>query len=110
MDPENWHEQQWAPDVKRVYACKLDVEVSDTHATLELITSAIAQQQSSITGFNMIQLSPDVARLMLTIQVSDSRHLQKIINAIRAIDTVRLATRHLESDLKMKPVDVEEEH
>lgn len=109
VDPENWHEQQWAPDVKRVYACKLDVEVSDTHATLELITSAIAQQQSSITGFNMIQLSPDVARLMLTIQVSDSRHLQKIINAIRAIDTVRLATRHLESDLKMKPVDVEEE-
>ena len=46
-------------------------------------------------------------KVELTILVGDTKHLQKIINAIRTIDTVRLVSRHLESTPAMKPVDVE---
>lgn len=45
-----------------------------------------------------------VDKVELTILVSDTKHLQKIINAIRTIDTVRLVSRHLESTPAMKPL------
>ena len=64
----------------------------------------IAQQHSSVTGFAMSQQN-GVDKVELTILVSDTKHLQKIINAIRTIDTVRLVSRHLESTPAMKPVD-----
>ena len=105
-DPETWRDLQWNPKYKGGYPVKLDIELTNTHATLERLTSMIAQQHSSVTGFAMSQQN-GVDKVELTILVSDTKHLQKIINAIRTIDTVRLVSRHLESTPAMKPVDVE---
>ena len=105
-DPENWRDLQWNSQYKGGYPVKLDIELTNTHATLERLTSMIAQQHSSVTGFAMSQQN-GVDKVELTILVSDTKHLQKIINAIRTIDTVRLVSRHLESTPTMKPVDVE---
>ena len=105
-DPENWRDLQWNSQYKGGYPVKLDIELTNTHATLERLTSMIAQQHSSVTGFAMSQQN-GVDKVELTILVSDTKHLQKIINAIRTIDTVRLVSRHLESTPAMKPVDVE---
>lgn len=105
-DPETWRDLQWNPKYKSGYPVKLDIELTNTHATLERLTSMIAQQHSSVTGFAMSQQN-GVDKVELTILVSDTKHLQKIINAIRTIDTVRLVSRHLESTPAMKPVDVE---
>ena len=105
-DPENWRDLQWNSQYKGGYPVKLDIELTNTHATLERLTSMIAQQHSSVTGFAMSQQN-GVDKVELTILVGDTKHLQKIINAIRTIDTVRLVSRHLESTPAMKPVDVE---
>ena len=105
-DPENWRDLQWNSQYKGGYPVKLDIELTNTHATLERLTSMIAQQHSSVTGFAMSQQN-SVDKVELTILVGDTKHLQKIINAIRTIDTVRLVSRHLESTPAMKPVDVE---
>lgn len=51
--------------------------------------------------------SPDSAKVEITVLVKDTNHLSKIINAIRAIETVRVVSRHLEADINTKPVDVE---
>ena len=109
MDPENWQEMSWNPTCKETFSAKLDAEITETHATLEKITGQIAKAQSSISGFSLTELSPTVSKVTLTIQIKDGKHLQKIINALRAIPAVRLVSRHLEKDLAMKPVDVEEE-
>ncbi len=108
VDPENWEQMQWNTECKHTYSAKLDVEITHTHSTLEKITNEIAASHSSIHGFSISELTPDISRVTLTIQIRDGKHLQKIINALRAIDTVRLVSRHLEKDLEMKPVDVEE--
>lgn len=107
-DPETWRELSWNPDYREGYPVKLDIEMTNTHSTLERITSEIAHQRSSVTGFSMSQGS-EAEKVELTILVKDTKHLQKIINAIRGIDTVRLVSRHLDSDHTMKPVDVEVE-
>lgn len=109
VDPENWRELHWNPNRKTGYRAKLDIEFSDTHSTLEQITGEIAKQESSIIGFQMINSDPSLTKVLLTIQVRDGKHLSKIINAVRQIETVRLLSRHLESDHTMKPVDVEED-
>lgn len=109
VDPENWQEMSWNPTCKDTFSAKLDAEITETHATLEKITGQIAKAQSSISGFSLTELSPTVSKVTLTIQIKDGKHLQKIINALRAIPAVRLVSRHLEKDLAMKPVDVEEE-
>ena len=105
-DPENWRYLQWNSQYKGGYPVKLDIELTNTHTTLERLTSMIAQQHSSVTGFSMTPLN-GVDKVELTILVSDTKHLQKIINAIRTIETIRLVSRHLESTPAMKPVDVE---
>ncbi len=110
VDPENWHEVKWNPDHKDLYSTKLDIELTDTHATMERITSEVAQLKSSIIGFSLTQLNPTVSRVHIAVQVTDSRQLQKIINALRTIETIRFVSRHIESDHRMKPVDVEEEY
>ena len=109
VDPENWQEMSWNPTCKETFSAKLDAEITETHATLEKITGQIAKAQSSISGFSLTELSPTASKVTLTIQIKDGKHLQKIINALRAIPAVRLVSRHLEKDLAMKPVDVEEE-
>lgn len=109
VDPENWTALQWDPEQQGVYSVRLDIEVTEAHSTLELITRQIALKSSSITGFSLRPVTAEISIILLTIQVQDSKHLQKIINDIREIETVRLVSRHLESDHKMKPVDVEEE-
>lgn len=109
VDPENWKEMQWNPSHAQGFNAKLDIEFSDSHSTLERITGEIAKQKSSITGFTMLSNTPEVTKVALTIQIKDGNHLSKVINAIRAIDKVRLVSRHLESDHNMKPVDVEED-
>ncbi len=109
VDPENWKEVKWNPNHKEVCNAKLDIEVTETHSTLEKITTEVARLRSSINGFSMTDLNPQVSRLVLTVQIQDGRQLQKIINALRAIETVRLVSRHIESDHTMKPVDVEED-
>ena len=43
----------------------------------------------------------------MTILIRDTKHLLKILNAVRNIETVKLVTRHLESDCNNKPIDVE---
>lgn len=98
VDPENWTPLQWDPEQQGVYSVRLDIEVTEAHATLELITKQIALKSSSITGFSLRPVTAEFGYL-LTI-VKDSKHLQKIINDIREIETVRLVSRHLESDHK----------
>lgn len=109
VDPENWREISWNPDFKRGFNSRLDLEFTDPQSTLESITRAIAKQNSSVVGFVMTSNTPVITKVELTVRVNDGKHLQKIINAIRAIDTVRIVSRHLESDHTMKPVDVEED-
>jgi RelA/SpoT family (p)ppGpp synthetase len=109
VDPENWRTFLWASELPAQFACKLDIDVYNAHETMELVTAIIAQNNSSITGFNMLQVSPDVSRLTLTVQVANSDHLSRIINRIRELEPVRLVSRHLERDHQMKPVDVEED-
>lgn len=108
-DPENWREVSWNPDYSQGFDAKLDLEFTDPQSTLENITRAIAKQNSSVTGFVMTSNSPVITKVELTIRISDGKQLQKVINAIRSIDTVRIVSRHIESDHSMKPVDVEED-
>ena len=45
-DPETWRDLQWNPKYKGGYPVKLDIELTNTHATLERLTSMIAQQST----------------------------------------------------------------
>ena len=65
-DPENWRDLQWNSQYKGGYPVKLDIELTNTHATLERLTSMIAQQHSSVTGFAMSQQN-SVDKVELTI-------------------------------------------
>ncbi len=109
VDPENWKDIQWNPDHKDLYRAMLDIELTEPHSTLEKITAEVAQLNSSINGFSMTEMSPEVTRIHITVQVKNTRQLQKIIDAIRKLETVRFVSRHIESDHRMKPVDVEED-
>ncbi len=93
VNPENWQEMSLEPNLqKKLFSAKLDAEITETHATLEKITGQIAKAQSSISGFSLTELSPTASKVTLTIQIKDGKHLQKIINALRAIiPAVRLA-------------------
>ena len=106
-DPETWSDYKWNPDYQEGFHVSLDIELTDIHSTLEKITRTIAQQQSSVTGFSMSTPSPDLAKVQVTILIRDTKHLLKILNAVRNIETVKLVTRHLESDYNNKPIDVE---
>lgn len=109
QDPDNWYELNWNEAFTGTFACKLNVEVTDAQAALERITAMIAEEKSSITGFNMQKLSAEVTRLILTIQVENSAHLQSILATVRGIENVRSVNRHMDSDINLKPVDVEED-
>lgn len=106
-DPETWSDFQWNPQYHEGFHIKLDIDITDIHSTLEQITGTIAKQGSSVTGFSMSTPNPDSAKVEITVLVKDTNHLSKIINAIRAIETVRVVSRHLETDINTKPVDVE---
>ena len=92
-DPERRIQVAWAGEKKTTYAIELEVVSDDRPGLLADLTQAIAGEGSNI---RRIEARSDESRegyVSVSLETSDSKHLQKILDKLRSVPGVRQVVR-----------------
>ena len=89
-DPERRIEVEWDKgDTVARYIVKLTMEVEDRKGLLAAVSAKIAGINTNIKNMEARTEEGRPARIDVTIEISDLRHLEKVIKSIRSVDGVR---------------------
>jgi GTP pyrophosphokinase len=90
VNKERIVEVEWASNAsgKEAYAVKLIVVTENRTGMIAGITGAIADIKTSIRDARAIVSNDDRGHIEITIEVFDVKHLDKIINAVKAVNGV----------------------
>jgi GTP pyrophosphokinase len=92
-DPERRIEVEWdraaSGDAGASYTVKLTMEVEDRKGLLAAVSSKIADINTNIKNLEARTADDDHrARIEVTIEISDLKHLEKVIRSLRSVDGV----------------------
>ena len=92
-DPERRIDVEWdaaeKSDAASSYAVKLTMEVEDRKGVLAAISSKIAEINTNITNLEARTEEAQHAQVDVTVQISDVKHLNQVIKALRSVKGVR---------------------
>ena len=95
--PERWVDLAWdlgsTPETSHVG--RLTVIVANKRGTLAHLASVVAENLGNIINLKITDRSADFFEFSLDIEVEDSKHLNEIIGALRAVSTVSFVDRAL---------------
>jgi guanosine-3',5'-bis(diphosphate) 3'-pyrophosphohydrolase len=88
-DPERRIEVEWdkAADTAR-YTVRLTMQVEDRRGILADVSSTIADINTNITNVEATTGEDSRGRIDVTVEITDLKHLQKIMKSLRAVDGV----------------------
>jgi len=95
--PERWLDLAWdlgsTPETPHIG--RLTVIVANKRGTLAHLASVVAENQGNINNLKITDRSKDLFEFTLDIEVEDSKHLNEIIGALRAVSSVSSVDRAL---------------
>jgi guanosine-3',5'-bis(diphosphate) 3'-pyrophosphohydrolase len=87
-DPERRIEVEWDKGSEESrYTVKLTMEVEDRKGVLAAVSARVADINTNIKNMEA-RTGEDGARIDMTIEISDLKHLEKVIKSLRAVDGV----------------------
>jgi GTP diphosphokinase / guanosine-3',5'-bis(diphosphate) 3'-diphosphatase len=87
-DPERRIEVEWDKGREESrYTVKLTMEVEDRKGVLAAVSARVADINTNIKNMEA-RTGEDGARIDMTIEISDLKHLEKVIKSLRAVDGV----------------------
>jgi GTP diphosphokinase / guanosine-3',5'-bis(diphosphate) 3'-diphosphatase len=88
-DPDRKIEVEWdkGADAAR-YTVKLTMEVEDRKGLLAAVSARIADINTNIKNMEARTDEDQRARIDMTVEISDLRHLEKVIKSVRGVDGV----------------------
>jgi guanosine-3',5'-bis(diphosphate) 3'-pyrophosphohydrolase len=91
-DPERRIEVEWdkspAEDVAAHYTVKLTMEVEDRKGLLAAVSAKIAGINTNIKNMEAHTGDDRRARIDVTVEISDLKHLEKVLKAVRGVEGV----------------------
>jgi GTP diphosphokinase / guanosine-3',5'-bis(diphosphate) 3'-diphosphatase len=91
-DPERRIDVEWdklpVPDGTARYTVKLTMEVEDRKGLLAAVSAKIADINTNIRNMEARTDEDKRARIDMTIEISDLKHLEKVIKAVRGVEGV----------------------
>ena len=90
-DPERRIEVEWdksGGDIAPRYTVKLTMEVEDRKGVLAAVSARVADINTNIKNMEARTDEDRRARIDMTIEISDLKHLEKVIKSLRAVDGV----------------------
>jgi guanosine-3',5'-bis(diphosphate) 3'-pyrophosphohydrolase len=87
-DPERRIEVEWDKGSEESrYTVKLTMEVEDRKGLLAAVSARVADINTNIKNMEA-RTGEDGARIDMTVEISDLKHLEKVIKSLRAVDGV----------------------
>src|SRR5205814_7511162 len=91
-DPERRIEVEWdkstKADAAARYTVKLTMEVEDRKGLLADVSAKIAGINTNIRNMEARTADDHHARIDMTVEISDLKHLEKVMKSLRAVDGV----------------------
>ncbi len=91
-DPERRIDVEWekspAGDVAARYTVKLTMQVEDRKGLLAAVSAKIAGINTNIKNMEARTDDDQHARIDMTVEISDLKHLEKVLKAVRGVDGV----------------------
>jgi guanosine-3',5'-bis(diphosphate) 3'-pyrophosphohydrolase len=90
VDPDRKIEVEWDAGVADTtgYAVRLVIPVEDRRGMLAAISSCISEIETNITRLDARTGDAQLARIEVTVQVQDVKHLERVIKVVRGVDGV----------------------
>ena len=90
LDPERKIEVAWTVDGKEaVYPVRLLISTEDRTGILAEVTSAVSSMNTNILNVNADTVDNRFGLIDITVEISDTQHLEEIMNYVKAIQGVR---------------------
>jgi GTP pyrophosphokinase len=98
-DPDRRIDVEWdrAGDEAR-YTVRLTMEVEDRKGLLADVSAKIAGVNTNITSFEARTDESEPARINMTVEISDLKHLEKVIRTLQKVEGVRTIERLSKQD------------
>jgi guanosine-3',5'-bis(diphosphate) 3'-pyrophosphohydrolase len=92
-DPERKIEVAWAGSKETKFQVRLNITSEDRQGVLARVTSAIADEKSNISDVSAKTFEGKQGQIILTLDISDLDHLERIVKRLRGIQGVRQVER-----------------
>ncbi|GAA3585033.1 GTP pyrophosphokinase [Klugiella xanthotipulae] len=87
-EPERLIEVEWAPTAKSVFLVHIQVEALDRSGLLSDVTRVLSEHHVNILSASVNTSSSRLAISRFVFEMGDTTHLERVLNAVRRIDTV----------------------
>jgi len=90
--PDKWLSVSWQPDLNRLFAVEVRVEVANRMGVLAAVAADIAAMQTNISHVSVVERDGDASIMTFELQVKDRKQLAQVIRSIRRMpDVLRVA-------------------
>jgi GTP pyrophosphokinase len=79
----------------------VDIAISNVAGVLGRICTLIGEQNANISDLKFIDRKPDYYRLLIDVDLSDTKHLHRVMTALEAESSVSSVQRHRDSSLSV---------
>ena len=86
--PERMTDVEWAPSSKSVFLVQIQVEALDRAGLLSDVTRVLSEHHVNILSATVSTSSDRLALSRFVFEMGDTTHLDRVLNAVRRIDTV----------------------
>ncbi len=87
-EPERMIEVEWAPTSKSLFLVHIQIEALDRSGLLSDVTRVLSEHHVNILSATVNTSSDRLALSRFVFEMGDATHLDRILNAVRRIDTV----------------------
>jgi GTP pyrophosphokinase len=88
QEPERMIEVDWAPSSKSVFLVQIQVEALDRAGLLSDVTRVLSEHHVNILSATVTTSRDRLALSRFVFEMGDTTHLDRVLNAVRRIDTV----------------------
>jgi RelA/SpoT family (p)ppGpp synthetase len=92
-EPEQWIDVEWDPASTRLYQSAIRVMVANQRGVLAKVASEIADSGSNIDSISMDEDRSVYTNMLLVVEVSNRRHLARVMRALRRLPDVKKLAR-----------------
>jgi guanosine-3',5'-bis(diphosphate) 3'-pyrophosphohydrolase len=92
-EPDQWIDVEWAPESDRMYLTEIRVTVANQRGVLGRVASEIAEAGSNIDSITMEDDRAVYTTMHFVLEVSDRKHLARIMRALRRLQDVKKIAR-----------------
>ena len=92
-EPDQWIDVEWDPASSRLYQTAIKVMVANQRGVLAKIASEIADSGSNIDSISMDEDRSVYTTMLLILEVTNRRHLARVMRALRRLPDVKKFAR-----------------